>query len=105
MVMRVNRLLATLRRAGHPARLLRKLLLSFEGAPASRTPARAIGLRLGAPSPPATPGAPHAGARQPACRWATWIRQTGQIPMRIRREGRHQDLVVTITGQPPDLQE
>jgi len=25
--------------------------------------------------------------------------------MRIRRAGRHQDLVVTITGQPPDLQE
>jgi len=47
------------------ARLLRKLLLSFEGAPASRTPARAIGLRVGAPSPPATPGAPQA-RRAPA---------------------------------------
>src|SRR5919197_5909611 len=38
------------------ARLLRKLLLSFEGAPATRTPARAIGLRIGAPSRPAPAG-------------------------------------------------
>lgn len=38
------------------ARLLRKLLLSFEGAPATRTPARSIGLRVGAPPRPASPG-------------------------------------------------
>jgi DNA-binding MarR family transcriptional regulator len=124
------------------ARLLRKLLLSFEGVPASRTPARAIGLRVGAPSPPATPGAPQArrapggvpvgnvdpGSLAAAAglrpgdvivavaghpvrstgsmsRAIAVARQTGRVPMRIRRAGRHQDLVVTITGQPPDLQE
>ena len=38
------------------AMLLRKLLLSFEGAPASRTPARALGLRIDARSRPAAPG-------------------------------------------------
>ena len=37
------------------ARLLRRLLLSFEGAPASQTPARAVGLRIGARSRPAPP--------------------------------------------------
>jgi len=42
------------------AGLLRKLLLSFEGAPATRTPARAIGLRIGAPSWIAPPGATQA---------------------------------------------
>jgi DNA-binding MarR family transcriptional regulator len=112
------------------AGLLRKLLLSFEGAPAARTPARAIGLRIGAPSqlaPPSTthahrtpvgvaignvdPGSPAAAAglrpgdmivavgghpvRTPA----------GQVPIRIERGGRHRNLVVTITEQPPDLQQ
>ena len=46
-------------------RLLRKLLLSFEGAPASRTPARAIGLRIGAPSRPGRSGTAQ-GQRPPA---------------------------------------
>ena len=124
------------------ARLLRKLLLSFEGAPASRTPARAIGLRIGAPSRPAPagtaqvrrppagvpvgnvdPGSPAAAAglrpgdvivavaghpvRSPGSvnRAIALARQTGQVPIRIRRATRHQELVVTITGQPPDLQQ
>jgi DNA-binding MarR family transcriptional regulator len=124
------------------AGLLRKLLLSFEGAPASRTPARAIGLRIGAHSrtaPPGTtqaqqrslagvpvdnvdPGSPAAAARlrpgdvivavaghpvrSPGSvnRAIAVARQTGQVPIRIRRPTRHQELVVTITGQPPDLQ-
>ena len=124
------------------ARLLRKLLLSFEGAPATRTPARAIGLRIGAPSRPAPagtaqvrrppagvpvgnvdPGSPAAAAglrpgdvivavaghpvRSPGSvnRAIALARQTGQVPIRIRRATRHQELVVTITGQPPDLQQ
>ena len=124
------------------ARLLRKLLLSFEGAPATRTPARAIGLRIGAPSrlgPPATtqaqrppagvpvgnvdPGSPAAAAglrpgdviaavaghpvRSPGSldRAIAMARQTGQVPIRIWRGTRHRELVVTITGQPPDLQQ
>jgi DNA-binding MarR family transcriptional regulator len=124
------------------ATLLRKLLLSFEGAPASRTPARAIGLRVGAPSPTATSGVPHA-RRVPAgvpvgdvdpgspaaaaglrpgdvivavaghpvrspggvSRAIAVARQTGEVSIRLRRAGRHQDLVVTITGLPLDLQE
>lgn len=45
------------------ARLLRKLLLSFEGAPATRTLARAIGLRVGVPPRPAPPGTRHAQPR------------------------------------------
>jgi DNA-binding MarR family transcriptional regulator len=124
------------------ARLLRKLLLSFEGAPASGTPARLIGLRIGAPSRPARagttqarrppagvpvdsvdPGSPAAAAglrpgdvivavaghpvRSPGSvnRAIAVARQTGQVPIRIRRATRHQELVVTITGQPPDLQQ
>jgi DNA-binding MarR family transcriptional regulator len=121
------------------AGLLRKLLLSFEGAPASRTPARAIGLRIGGPSRPARagsaqarrppagvpvgnvdPGSPAAAAgllpgdaivavaghpvRSPGSvnRAIAVARQTGQVPIRVRRATRHQELVVTITGQPPD---
>jgi DNA-binding MarR family transcriptional regulator len=125
------------------ARLLRKLLLSFESAPATRTPARAIGLRIGAPSrlapsgatqalqpPPAgvtvdnvEPGTPAAAAglrpgdvivavaghpvRSPGSvnRAIAVAHQAGQVPIRIRRATRHHELVVTITGQPPDLQQ
>ena len=51
---------------GALARLLRKLLLSFEGAPATRTPARAIGLRIDAPSRLAPSGTARAQQRPPA---------------------------------------
>jgi DNA-binding MarR family transcriptional regulator len=37
------------------AKLLRKLLVSFEGAPVSQTPTRAVGLRIGARSRPPPP--------------------------------------------------
>jgi DNA-binding MarR family transcriptional regulator len=126
---------------GALARLLRKLLLSFEGAPATRTPARAIGLRIDAPSrlaPSGTtrarrrepdgvpvddvdPGSPAAAAglrpgdvivavaghpvRSPGSvnRAIAVARQAGQVPIRVRRGTRHQELVVTVTGQAPDL--
>ena len=126
---------------GALARLLRKLLLSFEGAPATRTPARAIGLRIDAPSrlaPSGTtrarrrepdgvpvddvdPGSPAAAAglrpgdvivavaghpvRSPGSvnRAIAVARQAGQVPIRVRRGTRHQELVVTVTGQTPDL--
>ena len=126
---------------GALARLLRKLLLSFEGAPATRTPARAVGLRIDAPSrlaPSGTtrarrrepdgvpvddldPGSPAAAAglrpgdvivavaghpvRSPGSvnRAIAVARQAGQVPIRVRRGTRHQELVVTVTGQAPDL--
>jgi len=127
------------------ARLLRKLLLSFEGAPVSRTPARAIGLRVGLrrgtslrPTPPVTaarrtpagvpvssvePNSPAAAAglrpgdvivavaghpvRSSGSlnRAIAMARRAGQIPIRIHREARHQDVVVTMTGQPPNLEQ
>jgi DNA-binding MarR family transcriptional regulator len=127
------------------ARLLRKLLLSFEGAPASLTPARAIGLRVrlrkgtsSRPTPPATaarrapagvrvsnvePNSPAADAGlRPGDvivavaghpvrslgslnRAIAVARRAGQIPIRIHREARHQDVVVTMTGQPPILEQ
>ncbi len=124
------------------ARLLRRLLLSFEGAPASQTPARAVGLRIGArsrPAPPETaqahrpsaggpvdhvdPGSPAAAAglrpgdvimavaghpvRSSGSldRAIALARDAGQVTVRIRRGTRHQELALTITGQPPDLQQ
>jgi DNA-binding MarR family transcriptional regulator len=120
------------------ARLLRRLLLSFEGAPASLTPARALGLHLGARArhaPPGTqaarhpagvavakvdPGSPAAAAglsrgdvvvaaaghpvRSPGSlnRAIALARDAGRLAIRVRRGRRHQELVVDLTGQPPD---
>ncbi len=123
------------------ARLLRRLLLSFEGAPASLTPARALGLHLGARArraPPGTqaaghpagvavtkvdPGSPAAAAglspgdvvvaaaghpvRSPGSlnRAIALARDAGRLAIRVRRGRRHQELVVDLSGQPPDGEE
>jgi DNA-binding MarR family transcriptional regulator len=122
------------------ARLLRRLLLSFEGAPASLTPARALGLHLGARARRAQPGtqaARPAGVAvakvdpgSPAAtaglspgdvvvaaaghpvrslgslnRAIALARDAGGLAFRVRRGGRHQELVVDLSGQPPDGRE
>jgi len=78
------------------ARLLRKLLLSFEGAPASQTPARAVGLRIGARplDPPRgtagvrrRPAGVRVGAVEPASPAAAAGLQRG-------------DVIVGVAGQP-----
>ena len=78
------------------ARLLRRLLLSFEGTPAGRTRARALGLRLAASARPARTGGAPAG------------RARGGVPVRGVDPGspaaaaglRPGDLIVAVGGQP-----
>jgi DNA-binding MarR family transcriptional regulator len=80
------------------ARLLRKLLLSFEGAPASRTPARALGLRIDARSRPTAPGTGQAQPHRPPAGVRVGNVEPGSPAAAAGlRQG---DLIVAVAGHP-----